>query len=502
MSQRDFDVAILGAGFGGSLMAILLRRLGRSVLLLDRQRHPRFAIGESSTPAADFTLERICDEFDLPRLRPLARYGSWKSELPQIACGLKRGFSYFHHASGREFETDAGHSHELLVSASRNDAVSDTHWYRADVDSYFCEEAAREGVVVEEGVETAVEPGGQSWRVRWSTASGDRGGEAAANFLIDASGAGGVLPRLLKIEDRSHELQTRSRSVFKHVLHLPRWSDELERLDISTKDHPYPCDDAALHHVFEGGWMWVLRFENGITSVGISLDPRRPANDALTPDEEFQALLVEHPSLERTFRPTRIPESFPSRSCIRTGRLQRLWGAAAGPSWCLLPNCAGFIDAFYSTGIAQTLCGLKRIAEAFRSWNDGPRFDAALAGYSRAVADEIMLIDDLVSTSYACMGRHPEWLHACSAVYFAAATSFERRFHAEQRPPGFLLADDPQFRATATAACARIREGLAAGPAADVAVGMADVARTIAPWNVARLLDPASRRMYHCTAAK
>ena len=33
---------------------------------------------------------------------------------------------------------------------------------------------------------------------------------------------------------------------------------------------PYPVDDAAVHHVFDGGWIWVLRFNNGITSAGVA----------------------------------------------------------------------------------------------------------------------------------------------------------------------------------------------------------------------------------------
>jgi transcriptional regulator GlxA family with amidase domain len=48
----DFDIVIVGSGFAGSLMAMIARRLGHSVVLVERGRHPRFAIGESSTPLA------------------------------------------------------------------------------------------------------------------------------------------------------------------------------------------------------------------------------------------------------------------------------------------------------------------------------------------------------------------------------------------------------------------------------------------------------------------
>ena len=53
----DFDIAIVGSGFSGSLLAMIARRLGHRVLLLEKGKHPRFAIGESSTPLANLLLE-------------------------------------------------------------------------------------------------------------------------------------------------------------------------------------------------------------------------------------------------------------------------------------------------------------------------------------------------------------------------------------------------------------------------------------------------------------
>ncbi len=66
--------------------------------------------------------------------------GSWQRAYPQIACGLKRGFSFFH-------ETD-----ELLVAASPHDDIADTHWYRAEVDQFLVVEAQRLGVEYRDSV--------------------------------------------------------------------------------------------------------------------------------------------------------------------------------------------------------------------------------------------------------------------------------------------------------------------------------------------------------------
>ena len=104
--KSDFDIAVVGSGFGGSLLAMIARRLGRSVILLERGRHPRFAIGESSTPLANLLLEELARRYDLPRLLPLAKWGSWQRTYPHIACGLKRGFTFYHHRFGQPFAGD------------------------------------------------------------------------------------------------------------------------------------------------------------------------------------------------------------------------------------------------------------------------------------------------------------------------------------------------------------------------------------------------------------
>src|SRR3989442_2092421 len=126
--KADFDIAVVGSGFGGSLTAMIARRLGRSVILFERGRHPRCVIGESSTPLANLLLEELAKRYDLPRLLPLTKWGSWQSTYPHIGCGLKRGFSFYHHRAGVPFSAAPDHSDQLLVPASPADHIGDTHW--------------------------------------------------------------------------------------------------------------------------------------------------------------------------------------------------------------------------------------------------------------------------------------------------------------------------------------------------------------------------------------
>jgi FADH2 O2-dependent halogenase len=98
--KTDFDLAIIGSGFSGSLLAMIARRTGRSVALLERGSHPRFAIGESTSPLMNLVIGQLADRYDLPRLKPLTTWGEWQRTYPQVVCGLKRGSTYFKHEAG------------------------------------------------------------------------------------------------------------------------------------------------------------------------------------------------------------------------------------------------------------------------------------------------------------------------------------------------------------------------------------------------------------------
>src|SRR5438477_5587487 len=190
----DFDIAVAGSGFGGALMAMIARRLGRSVILLERGRHPRFAIGESSTPLANLLLEELACRYELPRLLPLAKWGSWQKTYPQIVCGLKRGFTFYHHQFDRPFDYHPDHRNQLLVAASPRDEIADTHWYRADFDHFLVGEAQSLGVeYLDQTKLEAVAFDGQS--VQLETERGAERVPIRARFIIDASGPRGFLHR-------------------------------------------------------------------------------------------------------------------------------------------------------------------------------------------------------------------------------------------------------------------------------------------------------------------
>src|SRR3982074_3157873 len=138
--------ALVGSGFAGSLLARVLAVLGYEVVLLERGTHPRFAIGESSTPLANLSLERIGIRYGLADCYQLATHGRWLEHFPEFRRGLKRGFTFSRHHPDQPFANRGLDSERLLVAASPHDSLSDTHWLRADIDHHFVRQAVAAGV--------------------------------------------------------------------------------------------------------------------------------------------------------------------------------------------------------------------------------------------------------------------------------------------------------------------------------------------------------------------
>ncbi len=499
MHDLTADVAIIGAGFGGSLTALLCQRIGLHPVLIERGTHPRFAIGESSTPVADLILGQLARRYDLPQLIPLTHYGSWKRTYPDVACGLKRGFSYFHHQRGEPFVPCADHANELLVTANPDAERGDTHWYRADVDHFFVRQILTCGIPYFDQTEIEDLSEGEPWHIR-----ARRGGNPVsirASFLVDASGPAGVIARHPGIPTNPAGLRTHSRTVFSHFKDVPLWSDTYAALGGRRSDHPFPCDAAALHHVFDGGWMWVLRFDNGITSAGFVIDdsaqhPHPNAGD-LDPQQEWEGLLRQFPSIARQF-----DRATPVQTFRRTDRLQRRAARTAGPTWAMLPHTAYFLDPWFSGGNAHTMCGIERLIAILNQHRDSASRTKALAEYDRLLQAEIDVLDMLIHGCYRAFNRF-ELMTAFSMLYFAAAiTTEERRRAGLYRPQeGFLLSGVPAYRAALAQCYAKLTALTACEAPTTAAAFHTEIADRIAPFNTAGLADPTHHNMYPYTSA-
>jgi tetracycline 7-halogenase / FADH2 O2-dependent halogenase len=484
MKER-FDLAVIGSGFAGSLLAMIAQQLGLRVILLERGRHPRMMIGESSTPLSNLLMEELANRYHLTNLQPLSKWGSWHRNHPQLACGLKRGFSFFHHAPGRTGAVER--EHQLLVAASPHDAIADTHWYRADIDAYFVQEAQRLGVTYLDQVALR-DFADEQEEARLLGARAGRPIEIGAQFVVDATGARGFLHSSLRLGERALPGMPATSALYSHFSGVRRL-DQTGALAFEVEP-PYPVDDAAVHHIFQGGWAWVLQFGNGITSAGIAATDALAGELQLADGEAAWAQLLQRlPVLREQFRDAQPVQPF--RYIPRLGFRS---GAISGRHWALLPSAAGFVDPLLSTGFPLTLLGVARLAEILESHWRTERFSTRLAAYAEKTEAELLATARLIGALYANFENFPLF-SALSLLYFAAASYAEsaRRLGRPQLASSFLLYDHPQFGAK----CAAILErALAVRPGSESEVLIDEIHHVIEPIDVAGLTDRTRRNWY------
>ena len=458
------DIAIIGSGFAGSILARILALQGHRVLLVDRARHPRFALGESSTPLAAICLERLaahyCQDNGLDDLHALAAWGRWMERLPHLRRGLKRGFTFYGPGQRR-----------MLVAASPSDAIADTHWLREDVDHHLARKAAEAGAEVLEEVDLdglEATPGG--WRL--SGAQRGRSVRFEAGLLIDASGPGGFLARHLPIASMDTALRTSL--VFGHfegVSDFPR----------AGNDGPYPDEKAAVHHLLEEGWMYVLPFDHGVVSAGFVLNGDLP----LPADATWDQILSRYPALRDQFASAR-----PVRPLGRIPRLQHRLARAAGERWVLLPHAFCFLSPLFSTGIAWSLLAVERLALLLEAGAE----PEGIARYGSLLAQEADHLQKLIAGAYEAM-RDFDLFASYSFLYFAAASFAEASQRLLPEPggvpwawQGFLGSTDPITREILNRVLGALRQ--------NPEHFEEEVRKAIAPRNLAGLADPARNGLY------
>jgi tetracycline 7-halogenase / FADH2 O2-dependent halogenase len=497
--KQSCEVAIVGSGFAGSLLARVLTVVGYDVVLLERGKHPRFAIGESSTPLANLSLERIGIRYGMADCYNLAAHGRWLAHHPELRRGLKRGFTYYRHHPNQSFANRGLDAERLLVAASPHDSLSDSHWLRADVDHHFVKEAVAAGVNYRDRVELS----GAEFERDSVRLSGSRVGapfELNARFVVDASGPGGFLARQLSIPSGLEQTETRAGIVFSHFDGVRLMDDVVPGM----AKGPYPDDWAAVHHVIDEGWMYSLRFDDGVTSAGFMLTPRGASSlkhgDGSDPGALWSELLERYPTLARAFAEAKPLMPIAFRPAIQH-RLTR----AAGERWALMPHAYAFVDPLFSTGIAWALRAVERLGLSFESAKRDRRVPdpETLARYDAALSAEADQIDLLVAGAYEAMA-HFDLFAAQAMIYFASVSFAEvsQRLKPSDSSAwgGFLGVGDPVLAPLPRESLARLRQITqrtgAVGTPAQREEFARWVARAVEARNIAGLADPERRNLY------
>ncbi len=395
---KKYDVAIIGSGMGGSTLAAILARQGLDVIVFEAGQHPKFAIGESTILETSEMMRALAKFYDVPELAYFSSENYF--DYAGTTHGVKRHFGFVHHEVGKE-PTPA---RTLQAVIPKEPYGHELHIYRQDSDSFLTSVAISYGVSILQNTPVAEVDFGDDG-VTVTTAKGET---YQAEFIVDAGGFRSFLAE--KFDLRDFDLQTNTRGMFTHMVDVPCFHD----VSFSKDENgvPFRWSEGTLHHLFEGGWLWVIPFNNHpeatnpVVSVGLLLDPRvhAPRRD-LSPEDEFNGFIGQYPGLKKHFENAK-----PIRSWVRAERLQYSSKKVVGDRFALLGHAAGFIDPLYLKGLYVTHMTIMLLADLLiKATKTGDYSGEAFALLEEITLGYIQMHDRLTANSVKSWANYKLW---------------------------------------------------------------------------------------------
>lgn len=404
-----FDIAIIGSGIAGSALGSILARQGLRVVIFEAKTHPRFAIGESLILETSEMMRAMAHFYDVPELA----YFSSENFFPYAGYshGIKRHFGFLHHKPGQPQNL----AHTLQAIIPKEPHGHELHLYRQDTDYFLMTTAVSYGATVLQNTPVTridIQPD----HTAITTAKGDT---YTANYVVDAGGFRSLLAEQFDL--RTHDLQTHSRGLFTHMVDVPSYHQT--GASQAAYDLPFSMSEGTLHHVFDGGWLWVIPFDNHpdatnpLCSVGLLLDPRQhPPRPDLSPEEEFFSFIADYPDIAAQFANARAV-----RDWVRAGRIQYSATQIVGDRWALLGHAAGFIDPLYSKGLYSSFTAVFLLAHhLLQAQQSGDYSRAAFLPVETTTLNFIQTADRLIANSYKAF-KHPRLWQVYAVMWLLGA---------------------------------------------------------------------------------
>lgn len=308
----NHTILIIGAGPSGATAAALLRQRGYRVVIIEKQHFPRFSIGESLLPQ--------CMEF-LEEARMLE---SVKANAERLGFQFKNGAAFKH--NGRY--TDFNFSEKFTPGDGWTWQVR-----RGEFDKLLADSAEAQGAEIRYGHEILdVNMDGETPVVTIKAEDGSSYAEMPS-FVLDASGFGRILPRLLNLEAPSNF--PLRRAIFTHVTdHISDPDFDREKIRITV--HPTET------HV----WWWLIPFSDGRASVGVVASEDFFAKYQGTSEARWRAIMAEDESLS-----TLLANATICQEVRELGGYSANVNSLYGRHFALLGNAGEFLDPVFSSGV-------------------------------------------------------------------------------------------------------------------------------------------------------
>lgn len=338
---KTCDVLVMGGGPGGSVTAALLARAGLDVVLAERERHPRFHVGESLLPHSLPVLE------DLGVLDAVRQIGVHKPGAEFVnADGTGESVFLFR----RALLDGPGHAYQV---------------HRAEFDALLFQRAHDLGVTVLEATSATVRDlDANGARVATLSEDGEET-DWQARFLVDASGRSTVLAKMLN--QKRPDPNNTSAAIFGHFGNVPRRQGER--------------GGNIRIHLTDPGWMWEIPLTHGTTSIGLVAPGAYMAGRSSGIEDFFRAHVERHPVIRET-----LSNAESLRPLNGTGNFSYRSTEATGLSHLKVGDAYGFLDPIFSTGVHLALLGARDAVAAIRAAIANPRARIqVLAEYDRQV---------------------------------------------------------------------------------------------------------------------
>ena len=375
-----YDVAIIGGGPAGSTAATLLAKAGRRVVVFERDKFPRFHIGESLLPFSMQTFDRLGIRGTLDA-NFLPKYGG---EIVS-ACGTKGVKFYFKDG----FRSKRDRAYQVT---------------RSDFDKVLLDHSRANGAEVQEETEvTKLEFADDRVKIDIQTADGTKS-TIVARYLLDCSGRQTLLGGLFQVKKTYEHLQ--KFSVFAHY-------DNVDRLQ---------GKDATLIRMVRSldRWFWLIPLTETRTSVGVVMDTTTFRAQKLAPESALEKFIAEQPLMrERMRNAVRVSPVY-SAGDYSYRNLQ-----ITGDRWLMVGDAAGFIDPVFSSGVFLAIMSAEKAADTLDEvLNDESKRPRAFKKYSKAV-NRIMNIYLAFVTAWYDRGKEflEVFLNPTETMQIAAAVN-------------------------------------------------------------------------------